>query len=202
MKEQTHLSEIYFAINNVDFLSLVEMTCRSSIPWCSFLSESDEYTYNMSIQRKVVVAKRDVLQERNVDALVVLEDPLMHGEERIAKHVLQSKCQVYKSNREKLKKRQHPPGSAAACEYVGNLQYNKIVHIYMPDCKQWKEEDVLNYKTCISNALTSIKEANISIAMELFVGGMSTIELLLYNMDVFFEINYKRDPSPKSSKLK
>lgn len=186
MKEQTHLSEIYFAINNVDFLSLVEMTCRSPIPWCSFLSESDEYTYNMSIQRKVVVAKRDVLQERNVDALVVLEDPLMHGEERIAKHVLQSKCQVYRSNRDKLKNREHPPGSAAACKYVGNLQYNKIVHIYMPDCKQWKEEkDVLNYKTCISNALTSIKEANNSIAMELFVGGMSTIELLFYNIDVF-----------------
>lgn len=128
---------------------------------------------------KIVVAKRDVLKENDVDNLVVLEDPFMSAKGKLATQVLNAADGGYKKKRESLKNRKHRLlGSAAALPYSGKLKYKTIVQITMEDCEiqKWKDSDVKNYKNCILEALKLSKN---SIAMKLFVGSKA-LYLLRY----------------------
>lgn len=118
---------------------------------------------------RVVVAKRDVLQEKDTDALVILEDPFMCAKERIAQQVLQTSDSRFKNSLVKIKSKSHPMGSVVAYKYTGRLKYKTIIQITMEE--KWKVEDAKHYKLCLSNALASLKNADNSIAMQLFVGG-------------------------------
>lgn len=175
LQARTSLKEIYFVAKDSNFLSLVEKIFQTPLPWCSFWSTDDEYTFHVSNMCKVLVAKRDMQQESFVDALVVVEDPFMSGKGYLASAILKSGDQLYKNNREKLMKKNRPNGSAVICKYTGQLKFKAVVHIIMPDSKIkiWTENDVEVYKKCISNALKSLKPADRSIAMKLFVGGES-----------------------------
>lgn len=140
------------------------MTFRTPLPWCSYEPNDDEYTYHMPNLCSVVVAKRDVLDER-VDVLVVPETPSMSGNSQLASKVLKTAWYDYKQP----KGNQHP-GSALACKYKGTLDYKTIVYIIMK--KKWGAKDVKLYKQCISNALSTSEGTSVSIAMKLFFGGM------------------------------
>lgn len=172
LQGNTSLKHILFLIDQTDFFSLVEMTFQTPLPWCSYSRDIDEYSYFFQSCR-IVVAKRDVLKENNVDALVVLEDPFFEGKGPLATHVLQSAEESYKICRRKLKRKSLIVGSAFACCYRGTLNYKTIVHIIMENAtnKRWTENDVLHYKSCISNALSKLKSQDTSVAMKLFVGG-------------------------------
>lgn len=174
LQARSPLKEIYFVTEKDNFLSLIEKTFQTPLPWCSFWPIDDEYTYHVSNMCTVQVVKRgDILQERCVDALVVLEDPFMLGKGYLASSIIKSGDHLYQFNRDKLKKKSRPDGSAVVCKYTGKLAFKAVVHITMPDSKvmDWKVEDVIVYKTCIFNALKSLKPTDRSIAMKLFVGG-------------------------------
>lgn len=167
---QTTLRDINFVIGNSNFLSLVERTFLAPLPWCLYWENDEEYTYHMSGMCEIVVAKRDVLKENDVDNLVVLEDPFMSAKGKLASQVLNTADGGYKKKRESLKKKTcRLLGSAAALPYSGTLKYKTIVQITMEDCKilKWKDSDVQHYKNCILEALKLSKR---SIAMQLFVG--------------------------------
>lgn len=173
-EKKPSLKQILFIIDKIDFLSLVEMTFQRPLPWCSFLRDIDEYTFFLQSCR-VIVAKRSVLQENNVDALVVHEDQYFEGKGLLAKHVLQSAEDSYKSTRGKLKRKPLTVGSAYACSYRGTLNYKTVIHIIMENKTEtnteWTENIVPQYKSCISNALSKLKSPDRSVAMKLFVGG-------------------------------
>lgn len=172
LQGKTSLKQILFIIDQTDFFSLVELAFQTPLPWCSYSRDIDEYTYFLQSCR-IVVAKRDVLKENNVDALVVLEDPYLEGKGLLANHVLQSAEESYKFKRGKFKRKTLTVGSAFACCYKGTLNYKTIVHIIMENTtdSRWTENDVLHYKSCISNALSKLKSQDTSVAMKLFVGG-------------------------------
>lgn len=173
LQARSPLKEIYFVTEKDNFLSLIEKTFQTPLPWCSFWSMDDEYTYHVSNMCTVEVVKRDILQERCVDALVVLEDPFMSGKGCLASSIMKSGDQLYQFNRDKLMKKNRPNGSAVVCKYTGKLTFKTVVHITMPDSKimDWKVKEVIVYKTCIFNALKSLKPTDRSIAMKLCVGG-------------------------------
>lgn len=177
LQARSPLKEIYFVTKKDNFLSLIEKTFQTPLPWCSFWSMDDEYIYHVSNMCTVEVVKRDILQERCVDALVVLEDPFMLGKGYLASSIMKSGDYLYQLNRDKLKKKHRPIGSAVVCKYTGKLAFKSVVHITMPDCKivDWKIDEVIDYKTCILNALKSLKPTDRSIAMKLFVGGKSLV---------------------------
>lgn len=199
---QTTLRDIFFVIGNSDFLSLVERTFLAPLPWCSYWQNDEEYTFHMSEICKIVVAKRDVLKENDVDNLVVLEDPFMSAKGKLATQVLNAADGGYKKKRESLKNRKHRLlGSAAALPYSGKLKYKTIVQITMEDCEiqKWKDSDVKNYKNCILEALKLSKN---SIAMKLFVGKNTAREVMLYYAKALAEAVAEHIANDKNSYLR
>lgn len=148
----------------------------------------------MSEMCKIVVAKRDVLNESDVDTLVVLEDPFMSAKGKLAKQVLDTADRSYKRRRESLKSKSRPNGSAAAITYSGKLKYKTIVQITMEDwnINKWKRSDIKLYKDCILEALKLSKGC---IAMQLFVGSRTFLSFYLSislpHSQSFLKMNFK-----------
>ncbi|XP_062566909.1 protein mono-ADP-ribosyltransferase PARP14-like [Saccostrea cucullata] len=197
----SNLKHIFFISNNDEFMSLVEMTFKTPLPWYSFWPKSEEYTFRISKGCSVIIAQRDVLKEKSVDGLVVLEDPFLLGQGKLVKAVIDLGGNVFSNNRKKLMSKNKPPGSAVTCKCQAVCDYKTIFHIIMPDCKKkpWTQNEVSVYKDCISQALSSSKEEK-SIAMKLFLGRASN-DVAMYLAKALVETVTEYIKSNRSSSL-